>query len=360
MRLIDMDSHFAPPDEFDYVDEEFKYLTPAWLPHGDGRVAMVAPGSPVPPKVSGTLLPRKRMAGDFDADVRLRDMDALGVERQLLNPEFGQYTYETEPRLAAAMARSANIAIGNVIREHPDRFIGSAVLPTQSIKATMEEAQRAYDAGFPTFFIKSGQGGKNLDEQYFWPLWDFCNERNIPISVHANTRDWGSVADPKRIGDGWGFYVGTLTDYLVITCGMVYGGVFDTFPNLKFCLAEAGATWFPWIWDRMVLSYDMEQPARSKTKKHPTEYLLSNIYLTVDPTEESLGHMCQRFPPVNLMLGTDYPHGDITGRGHKPDKIRELRASHIDLLLEREDLTDEAKENIAYKNAIAFLGGRIN
>ena len=43
-----------------------------------------------------------------------------------------------------------------------------------------------------------------------------------------------------------------------------------------------------------------------------------------------------------------------------PDKVHELRATHIDLLLEREDLTDEAKENIAYKNALAFLGGSVN
>jgi predicted TIM-barrel fold metal-dependent hydrolase len=116
----------------------------------------------------------------------------------------------------------------------------------------------------------------------------------------------------------------------------------------------------PWIWDRLALSYDMDVPAKTRTKKHPTEYVLSNIYLTVDPTEESLGHMCQRFPPVNLMLGTDYPHGDITGRGHKPDKVGVLRATHIDLLLEREDLTQEAKENIAYKNALTFLGGRVS
>ena len=143
--------------------------------------------------------------------------------------------------------------------------------------------------------MKSGQGGKNFDDQYFWPLWDFCNEHNMPISVHANTRDWGTVADPKRIGDGWGFYVGTLTDYLVITCGMIYSGAFDAFPNLRFCLAEAGCTWLPWIWDRLALSYEMETPARNRTKKHPTEYLLTNLYQTVDPTEESLGHLIDRF-----------------------------------------------------------------
>lgn len=359
MRLIDMDSHFAPADEFAYVPEEYKYLTPAWLPHGQGRVAMVAPGSPEPPRRSGTLLPRTRIAGDFDLEARLRDMDAMGVEKQLLNPEFGQYAYETEPRLAAAMCRSANQAMAKALRAHPDRFIGSAVLPTQNIKATLEEAERAVDLGFQTFFMKSGQGGKNFDDQYFWPLWDFVNEHNIPISVHANTRDWGTVADPRRIGDGWGFFVGTLTDYLVLICGMTYSGVFDTFPNLRFCLAEAGATWLPWLWDRLALSYELETPSRSRTQKHPTAYLQTNIWLTVDPTEASLGHMVERFGSANLMLGTDYPHGDITGRGHKPDKVREIRATHIDLLLEREDLSPEAKENIAYKNALVFLGGRV-
>lgn len=360
MRLIDMDSHFAPLDEFDYVADDLKHLTPAWLPQGQGRVALVLSAGQEVPKRSGTLLPRKRIQGDFDPEVRLKDMDAMGIEKQLLNPEFGQYQYEIEPRLAAEMCRSANYAIGKALKAHPDRFIGSAVLPTQNIKATLEEAERAFDAGFQTFFMKSGQGGKNFDDPHFWPLWDFANEHNIPISVHANSRDWGSVADPKRIGAGWGFFVATLTDYLVITCSMIYSGAFDVFPNLKFCLAEAGATWLLWAWDRLALTYQVDEASRKQAQRHPTEYLLSNIYITVDPTEGSLGHLCQRFPPRNLMLGTDYPHGDITGRGHKPDKVHELKATHIDLLLERDDLSPEAKESIAYKNALTFLGGRVS
>ena len=45
MRLIDMDSHFAPTDEFAYVADDLKHLTPAWLPHGQGKVAMVHPAA---------------------------------------------------------------------------------------------------------------------------------------------------------------------------------------------------------------------------------------------------------------------------------------------------------------------------
>jgi predicted TIM-barrel fold metal-dependent hydrolase len=355
MRIIDMDSHFAPIDEFAYVAADLKYQVPAWLPHGDGRVALVTPASE-PARKTGSHAASKRLAGDFDPELRLRDMDRMGIERQLLNPEFGAYSFDVDPRLAAEMCRSANYAIGKALKAHPDRFIGSAVLPTQSMIATLEEAQRAVDAGFETFFLKSAQGGRNFDDQYFWPLWDFANEHDVPFSVHANGRDWGSVADPKRMGAGWGFFVSTLADYTTAACSMIYSGTFDTFPNLRFCLGEAGATWLLWLWDRIALTYDVDESSQKRTKRHPTEYLLSNIYTTVDPTEQSLGHLCQRFPPVNLMLGTDYPHSDITGRGRTPDKVATLRATHIDLLLERDDLTDEAKENITHKNALAFLG----
>src|SRR5207249_91504 len=163
-----MDSHFSPVDEFDYVPDDLKELTPAWLPQGQGRVAMVTPNWPEAPLGRGLARPHLRFQGDFDVDSRLRDMDAMGIERQLLNRQF-------------------------------------------------------------------------------WPFYDVAIENNVPISVHAHTRDWGTVCDPKRMGDSWGFFVATLADYMTITCCMIYSGVFDQFPDLKFCLGEGGATWLPWM-----------------------------------------------------------------------------------------------------------------
>ncbi len=360
MRLIDMDTHFAPADEFSYMPEEFKPLGPRWLPFGAGRVALVAPNRPPLKKLTGVFSPSVHWPGNFDADARLKDMDFLGVERQLLNPEFSQYCYETEPRLAAAMCRSANMAIGKVLKQHPDRFIGCAVIPTQDIMATVEEVDRAFEAGFPTIFMKAPQGGKNFGDVHFWPLYEFANAHNMPILVHATNQDLGAVTHTERLGEHWGVWVGMMSDLLVGVCSLIYEGVFDTFPNLRFCFAETGATWIPWALDRLALTYDVDPRSQTKTKKHPTEYFDSNIYVTVDPTEKDLGHLCGRIGSKNLMLGTDYPHGDITGRGHGPQQLDRIRATHIDLLLEREDLSTEQKEDIAYKNAIRFLGNRIN
>src|SRR6266571_725461 len=119
MRLIDMDSHFAPADEFDYVPDDLRYLTPAWLAQGQGKVGLVLAAGQEQRR-GGTLVPHKRFAGDFDIEARLKDMDAMGIEKQLLNPEFGQYQFEIEPRLASEMCRSANYAIGKELKAHPD------------------------------------------------------------------------------------------------------------------------------------------------------------------------------------------------------------------------------------------------
>jgi aminocarboxymuconate-semialdehyde decarboxylase len=355
-----MDTHFAPTDEFAYMPPEFDSLRPRWLSFGAGRVALVAPNRPPLRKLTGVFSPAFHWPGNFEVGPRLKDMDMLGVERQLLNPEFSQYCYETEPRLMAAMCRSANSAFGNVIKQHPDRFIGCAVLPTQDMPATLEELHRVYEAGFPTIFMKAPQGGKNFGDVHFWPMYEFAERHDMPILVHATNQDLGAVTHTERLGEHWGVWVGMMSDLLVSICSLIYDGVFDTFPNLRICFAETGATWIPWALDRLALSYEVDLGSRAKTRKHPTEYFDSNIYVTVDPIEKDLGHLCTRIGSSNLMLGTDYPHGDITGRGRGPEQLDRIRATHIDLLLEREDLTLEQKEDIAYKNALRFLGDRIN
>jgi predicted TIM-barrel fold metal-dependent hydrolase len=360
MRLIDMDTHFAPKDEFEYMPAEYRHLAPRWLSYGSERVALIAPARPQPAPTSGVFNPDVHLPGNFEVEARLRDMDALGVERQLLNPEFSQYCFEIEPRLAAAMCRSANTAFGKVLKQHPGRFVGCAVTPTQDIRAAVEEAERALEAGFPTLFVKAPQGGKNLGDLHFWPLYEFANDHHVPILVHATNQDLGAATHTERLGAHWGVWVGMLSDFLFCVCSLIYDGVFDAFPNLQFCFAESGATWLPWTWDRLALTYEVDEKSRGKTKRHPTEYFGSNIWVTVDPTEQSLGHLVERFSSKNLMLGTDYPHGDITGRGHGTDRLGDIKRTHIDLLLEREDLSHEAKEDIAYKNALRFLGERVS
>jgi len=360
MRIIDLDSHIGPNDQWDYLPDEFRNMRPIQVFDRLGRTVLVNP-----PRAHGDARPNRRESatfelkkaatnGYFDPEVRLKYMDKLGVELQMLNPRLSPICYEIEPKLGAALCRSTNQSIGNILKKHPDRFLGAAILPTQDIGASLDEAQRCMENGFHTLFLKTNQGGKNFEDYDFWPIYDYAEKNDIPIILHPTNLDKGSAIQPGRLKSPWSQTAGFLSEYLVAMCSLIFGGVLDAYPKLRFCLQEGGATWIPWFLDRLSNTYDSDEKART-TAKHPTEYLDSNFYFTIEPSERALGYLCEHVSSKNLMLGSDYPHPDITGRF---DPNGEL-SNTIKLLMVREDLSLEAKEDISYKNALRFLGGKL-
>jgi uncharacterized protein len=350
MRFIDMDTHFAPRNEYAYMPDDLKRLAPIWVQDTQGREVLVTPAQP-PRRRSPSFIPHHRMEGDHDVAARLRDMDEIGVEMHLLTPQFNSFSYELEPRLMTAMAHSANEAVGQVLKAHPDRFAASAIIPTQDVRASVDEAEHALELGFQTLFMKTPQGGVNLDNPRFWPLYEYANRNRMPICLHSANNDLGSAVESERLGQDWGFAMGSMCDYLVNLCALIYGGVFDAYPDLKFSFSEVGATWLPWLWDQLDLITDHKVTRRNtgRTEKHPTEYLTTNVYVLAEPTEKALGWVCEHLTSKNLLIGTDYPHRSDLNR---------MKAD-IDLLLEREDISQEAKEDMLYRNALEFLGGRV-
>ena len=126
-------------------------------------------------------------------------------------------------------------------------------------------------------------------------------------------------------------------------------------PQVEILLPGGGATWIPWFLDRLSNTYDSDKVAQ-KMSRHPTEYFEENFFFTVDPTERALGYLCDKVSSKNLTFGSDYPHTDVAGRFSADSEL----LNTVQLLLLRDDLGDEAKEDIAYKNALKFLGGRIS
>ena len=121
--IIDCDTHVIPRDAFDYVDEKVAGLRPVFQFDDKGHWWYCDfPGKPE--DVPGTTpLPGIRGAGtDFDGmcdmEARLKDFARLGVDVQVIGPQFtGWWSYLIEPELATAMARSHNLAVLNIMRE---------------------------------------------------------------------------------------------------------------------------------------------------------------------------------------------------------------------------------------------------
>jgi predicted TIM-barrel fold metal-dependent hydrolase len=91
-------------------------------------------GSPRPPQGNGW----------FDIDARLRDMDANGVERQVIAWVGGAFDGALPAADARPLWRAQNDDVGALVRKHPQRFSGLASLPTANIAWAVEELQRAH------------------------------------------------------------------------------------------------------------------------------------------------------------------------------------------------------------------------
>src|SRR6476661_1697299 len=80
-------------------------------------------------------------AGWFDIDARLRDMDANGVQRQVIAWVGGALP----PADARPLWRAQNDDVSALVRAHPRRFSGLASLPTANVAWAADELRRAHN-----------------------------------------------------------------------------------------------------------------------------------------------------------------------------------------------------------------------
>src|SRR5690349_13984550 len=143
--IIDADTHFLPPDIYDYVGDEFDALRPQFTWDDKGLLVDVQfPGAP--PRVPGsTPLPPPgtgaRYRGAYYIDERLADYAKLGIDKQFLFPQLTSalFSYLIEPRLANAMAHSWNLAILKLLKQYPGALIGGALVALQDVDGAIRE-----------------------------------------------------------------------------------------------------------------------------------------------------------------------------------------------------------------------------
>ncbi len=91
---------------------------------------------PTPPPKEGTDW--------FNIGARLRHMDSVGVQRQILSWPGGAQNDVLSPSDARRIWRGHNNDLGAVVRAYPERFSGLASLPTAEVALAADELKRAH------------------------------------------------------------------------------------------------------------------------------------------------------------------------------------------------------------------------
>ena len=283
-----------------------------------------------------------------EPDKRLRDLDALGIDAQLLFPSSLYACMGDDPFFEAAMFRAYNRYAGRQCRVDSQRLKWAGLLPLRDSREAIEALREMQELGARTAVVFGTVGERLLSHKSFTPIWDEFARTGLPLCVHMG-----------RSYPPFDQLVETRLEAHVIAMGMpaqlgfvavVAQGMLDRYQNLKVAFLEFGAEWLFYVVGRLahyLPSYRSDPTVRAMGRlpeKAIEEYLTSGRFFIAPEADDPL--LPQEIALVgaeHILFSSDYPHGE--GRDNAASEI-----------LQRNDLSDRQKRSILFDNTVRFCG----
>jgi len=244
---------------------------------------------------------------------RLAGMDAAGLDMQVLSLNAPGIQAEPDSAVAVSRASSVNDMLATTISENPTRFAGFAALPLQDPEAAAKELERAAtQLGMRGALVNAHTQGRYLDDPELRVVWEHAEGLDVPLYLHpANGVDAAHVISghPELIGPMWSWGPDTAAHAL----RLIFGGVFDDFPNAKLLLGHMGEG-LPYVLWRLDSRWKFHNHHGVELARgNPSEYLRHNLYITTSGVCSAPPLLCALLAlgPEHILFGTDYPFEEM-------------------------------------------------
>ena len=346
MKVIDVDTHLSEPENLwtSRAPSKFKDRVPqigavngvtSWVIDGSLAIGLGASASSVFHKdgrtSNGIEFASWRNAdvipASYDAKERVALMDESRIHAQIVYPNVmgfgGQNTAGVDPELRLISTQIYNDAMIELQEESGERLFPMAALPWWDVKAAVAEARRTHASGLRGINInsdphrhKDAQGNPlpDLGCEYWNPLWEVCEELDLPINFHIGaseqSMDWiGTAGWPSLSVNHRSGLAGSMMfiDNGRVIGNIIYSGMLDRFPRLKFVSVESGIGWIPFIMES--IDYQFKSLISPSNLLHkPSDYFRKNFYGTFWFERRDLSHVIEQVGVDNCMFETDFPH----------------------------------------------------
>jgi aminocarboxymuconate-semialdehyde decarboxylase len=293
-RTIDCHTHILGEEAMRRLAKESPKVAPVMTARGDPACKLMIDGD-----VVQDPFPREL----WDTEQRLRDMDAHGVDTQVLAPTVFTFFYQHEPALGLACAALQNDEIAAEITRHPGRFIGIGGVPLQAPELAAAELKRAMSQlGLRGAMIATHVRGRNLDDPALEPFWAAAETLGAFIFIHPT-----GGAGAERLGS---YYlknlVGLPFETTIAGASLVFGGVLERHPELKICLSHGGG-FLPYQAGRFGHGYDVRPEAKVNLEHPPAQSIARLYYDTILHSKPTLEFLISAAGADHVLLGSDYP-----------------------------------------------------
>ena len=274
------------------------------------------------------ILLRKNYAalGAFRRADRPAALDYLGFASQLIFTTWclGNFGLEEtgELDLAYATAQAHNRMMTDFCAVDR-RFLATGYVPLADFEMAAKAAREAIELGAKALLVPSRcPKGHSPSHVAFDPVWAMAQEAGLPIVFHVGGEE---KLNPDYFDNGLprvkDFHGGeenfTSVSYMPIPhsvmntlAALIFDGVFDRFPRLKFGAIELGASWLPgWMrnLDSAALAFVRNEDRLKKLSAKPSEIVRRQLRVTPYPHED-VGWIIAQAGEEVALFSSDYPH----------------------------------------------------
>lgn len=254
-------------------------------------------------------------------EVRLKDMDRMGIDVQAVSPAPQQTYYWTEPGEGRELARMVNERLAEVCAKWPERFVGLGTVPLQDADIAVQELEHAVKKlGLRGVEINPSVNGMDLTDPRL--LLDRFFARAQQLDVLIFMHPIGFTHGERLLDHYFNNVIGNPLETTVAASHLIFDGVMDRYPRLKVVLPHGGG-YLAHYWARMDHAFKARPDCRVSIKRKPSSYLEKFYFDTITFDRGMLEHLVERFGAEHVLLGTDYPYD--MGMEHPVDFIGAMR-----------------------------------
>jgi aminocarboxymuconate-semialdehyde decarboxylase len=290
MKVIDVHNHFYPPEYLDAL-------------RSGKSVVKVTTDSKGNPHIHYPGDYNVAVAGHRDIAYRHEVLEKEGIDTQVITLTTPG-THVESPDYAAYLASLVNDAFAKIIAERGPRFASLATLPLNDPAASLKELRRAMEQlRLPGAMLFSNVNGIALADQRYWPLYEYADAKGAVLHIHPT-----SPVGVEAMTQYWLMpLVGFLMDTTLAAAHLVFSGVAERFPRIKWVLGHLGGA-IPYLAERLDRGYRAFSECRANIKRPPSEYLKRWYYDTVNFDANALQLAVSFAGAEQILAGSDYPH----------------------------------------------------
>ncbi|HRN79563.1 MAG TPA: amidohydrolase family protein [Ferruginibacter sp.] len=325
---IDIHTHIMPPSMPHWV-KKFGYGDFIHVEHRDCRACMM----------KGDKIFREVEENCYEETVRMKEMEATGVQVQVLSTIPVLFNYWAKPADGHETSRFFNDHIASVVATHPESFIGLGTVPMQDTDLAIREMERCVlELNMPGLELGSNINGKNLSDPVFFPFYERAESLGCALFIHP----WEMMGEQQMQRYWLPWLVGMPAETSRAICSMIFGGVLEKFPALRVAFAHGGGS-FPSTIGRIKHGYDVRPDLVAIDNPISPEQYIGRFWIdSLVHEPRAMQFILEVMGEDFICLGSDYPFplGE-----HVPGQ-----------LIQQMGLSAKVTEKLFSSNALRWLG----